>query len=270
MLDAAKIMDSFSLTYHLDNTQVGVLILNEDQQIIYWSSAAEDIFGWPASEVVGRTVSSLNLVFHEDKEQVFDALEMILSGNSIRNHLVNRNTTRLGKVIYCEWYNSALKDESGKIKSILSIVQDVTERTQMEIALEKSQKQLSLIYNSAIDPMWLIAIEGKDQYRFTSINHSFTGVTGLRSDQVVGRTIEEVLPPSSHDLVREKYNEAIKTGKVVDYIEIAIHPAGKKYGEIRVIPIRNESGEIDQILGIANDITEKQLLQEHVEKEKEA
>src|SRR5687768_1808750 len=158
-LDVGKIIDTFSLTYHLDNTPVGVLVLDEDQKIIYWSSAAAEIFDWPASEVLHRTITSLNIVYHEDKEQVFDALEMILSGNSLRNHLVNRNTTRTGKVIYCEWYNSALKDSSGKIKSILSIVQDVTERTQMEIALEKSQKQLSLIYNSAINPMWLISVE---------------------------------------------------------------------------------------------------------------
>ena len=74
----------------------------------------------------------------------------------------------------------------------------------MELALEESQKQLSLIYNSAIDPMWLIGVEGKDEYRFQSINHSFTAVTGLRPDQVVGRKMEEVLPPSSHELVREK------------------------------------------------------------------
>jgi two-component system, NarL family, sensor kinase len=269
-LDVGKIIDTFSLTYHLDNTPVGIMVLDEDQKIIYWSSAAAEIFDWPASDVLHRSIISLNIIYHEDKEQVFDALEMILSGNSVKNHLINRNTTRTGKVIYCEWYNSALKDDSGKIKSILSIVQDVTQRTQMEIALEKSQKQLSLIYNSAINPMWLISIEDKDRYRFQSINLSFTTVTGWRSDQVVGKIMEEVLPESSHELVRGKYREAIETGKVVDYLEIVVLPAGKKYGEIRIIPIKNEYGEITQLLGIAHDITEREMLYERLEKEREA
>jgi two-component system, NarL family, sensor kinase len=268
-LDVGKIIDTCSLTYHLDNTPVGIMVLDEDQKVIYWSSTAAEIFDWPAAEVLHRSINSLNIIFHEDKDQVFDALEMILSGTSLRNHLINRNTTRTGKVIYCEWYNSALKDASGKIKSILSIVQDVTERTQMEIALEKSQKQLSLIYNSAIDPMWLIEVESENNYRFQSINHSFTSVTGLRSDQVVGKKIEEVLPVSSHDLVREKYREAVTTAKVVDYMEIAVHPAGKKYGEIRIIPIKNDYGAVTRLLGIANDTTEKHMLQEQMEKEKE-
>jgi two-component system NarL family sensor kinase len=77
------------------------------------------------------------------------------------------------------------------------------------------------------------------------------------------------MPESSHELVRNKYNEALETGRIVDYVEEASHPSGIKYGEIRVIPIRGEGGEPTRILGIANDITEKVYLQKKLEAERE-
>ncbi|KIC94517.1 PAS domain-containing sensor histidine kinase [Flavihumibacter solisilvae] len=132
-----------------------------------------------------------------------------------------------------------------------------------------SEHQLSLAFNSAIDPMWLIRVEGPNSFRFETINTAFTKVTGWSREQVEGQPIEKIMPEASHDLVREKYNEALQSGKIIDYVEEALHPSGIKYGEIRVIPIPAQSGEPMRILGIANDITEKVSLQKKLDKERE-
>ncbi|WP_460569029.1 PAS domain-containing sensor histidine kinase [Flaviaesturariibacter terrae] len=133
----------------------------------------------------------------------------------------------------------------------------------------ESPFDISSVYRNAIDPMWLVSLEEGEQYVFRSINEAFTQVTGLRSEQVLGRTIEEVLPQTSHYLVREKYNLAIRSGRIVDYVEEARHPAGTKYGEIRVIPVRDSGGKISGIIGMANDITEKTILGMRLEEERE-
>jgi signal transduction histidine kinase len=56
---------------------------------------------------------------------------------------------------------------------------------------------------------------------------------------------------------------------VIDYVEIAVHPAGKKTGDIRVIPVKNSHGIVTRIVGIAHDITDKVNLQEKLDKERE-
>ncbi|RYZ30534.1 MAG: PAS domain-containing sensor histidine kinase [Chitinophagaceae bacterium] len=132
-----------------------------------------------------------------------------------------------------------------------------------------SEHQLSLAFNSAIDPMWLIRREEPNKFLFETINIAFTKVTGWTPEQVEGQPIERIMPETSHEVVRGKYNEAIQSGKIVDYIEEAQHPSGIKYGEIRVIPIPSREGEPAKILGIANDITEKVYLQKKLEKEQE-
>ena len=121
----------------------------------------------------------------------------------------------------------------------------------------------------SIDPMWIINIESGNKFRFEEINASFTAVTGLKPEQVEGRLIEEVLPVTSHKIVREKYTQVIKTGKIVDYIEIAVHPAGEKVGEIRVLPIKNDEGKVVKLMGIAHDITEKTILQRKLDEERD-
>lgn len=132
-----------------------------------------------------------------------------------------------------------------------------------------NEHQLSLAFNSAIDPMWLIRVEGPNSFWFETINTAFTKVTGWTREQVEGQPIENIMPAASHELVRQKYNEALQSGKIVDYIEEALHPSGVKYGEIRVIPIPAMDGEPMKILGIANDITEKVSLQKKLDHKRE-
>ncbi len=68
-------------------------------------------------------------------------------------------------------------------------------------------------------------------------------------------------------MVREKYLEVIRTNKRVDYIEVADYPPGKRVAEVRAIPIFNDEGLVTKIVGIAHDITERQVLREKLSKE---
>jgi two-component system, NarL family, sensor kinase len=264
-----EIIDASSLSYHLENTPLGIIVWDNNDRVIYWSKRATEIFEWGESEVLDRHLSELNLIYHEDVAAVSKNLDAIKNQQLLSNVNVNRNNTKSGKVIYCEWYNSALTDASGKIRSLLSMVQNVTERKEAEQALQETAEQLSLIYNSAIDPMWLISIERENQFVFEGINKSFTTVTGLKKEQVLGLPIEKVMPQAAHELVREKYNQAIETGEVIDYVEVAMHPAGQKVGEIRLIPVKDLNGKITKLVGIANDITEKQALQKQLDAERD-
>ena len=131
-----------------------------------------------------------------------------------------------------------------------------------EHTLFTHEQQLNLIYNSAIDSMWLIGVEPGNNFRFESVNESFKIITGYTDEQVLGKLIEDVMPPSSHDLVRSKYSQAVTTGELVDYIEVAPLPAGKRVGEIRVIPVKNKYGQVTKLVCIANDITARRAAEE--------
>jgi PAS domain S-box-containing protein len=264
-----EIIDNLSLTYHLGNSSIGIILLNRNLEMIYFSPKAQEIFQWQLEAFMNKPFSLEGFVYKDDEKRVHELITELSTGRALHNQGINRNYTASGNVIYCQWYNSVLKDDAGNVVHILSLVQDVTEQMQTSFSLQASEAQLSLVFEGAIDPMWLIRVEGNSRFRFERINAAFTKVTGWTMEQVVGQPIESIMPAASHELVRKKYNESIRFGKIIDYIEEAAHPAGIKYGEIRVIPVRDESGNVTRLLGIANDITEKIMLQKKLEAERE-
>ncbi|HET6256202.1 MAG TPA: MEDS domain-containing protein [Puia sp.] len=137
------------LTYHVENTPLAVIELDKDLNIRRWSPRAEEIFGWKASEALSKNVHDrdFRIIFEEDQEAVNKINEELTQGAVNRNISVNRNYTKSGDLIYCEWYNSVLRDEGGNMITILSLVLDVTERKKAEIILNKSYEEIRQLSN---------------------------------------------------------------------------------------------------------------------------
>jgi PAS domain S-box-containing protein len=125
------------LSFHVENTPLAVIERDRDFRVTRWSSAAERIFGWRAEEVMDTDWQS---IYVEDIEAIKDARERLLNGVEKQNIVHNRTYTKDGAVVYCEWYNSALLDESGNLVSVLSLVMDVTERKRTEAERDRLLK----------------------------------------------------------------------------------------------------------------------------------
>ncbi len=159
--------------------------------------------------------------------------------------------------------------DKGEVVALAGTTQDITERKKSERLLIANEHQLNLIYNNTIDSIWLINIEVTDKkidFRFISINDAFVFVTGLSRQDVEGKLLEEVLPPASHKLVRSKYTETYSKGETIHYFEIAHLPSGERHGEIRVVPIKDPTGKVVQLLGIAHDITESNIAKNKIKR----
>ncbi len=129
------------LTKLVDNTPLAVVEWNAEFRITRWSGQAEKVFGWRHADVVGRSLNEFPLVFEHDWPRVRAAIDLM---HDPRHPCVvsrNRNNTKSGRVVTCEWYNSVLHDKSGRIMAVLSLVLDVTEREQAEQALKEADRR---------------------------------------------------------------------------------------------------------------------------------
>ena len=153
-----------------------------------------------------------------------------------------------------------------QIVGYVGTITDITDRKRAEAALQASERQLGLIYTNISDIVFYLEVEPEDRFRFVSINAAFQIATGLKEDQIVGRLIQEVLPKSAHALVLRNYKKAIRTKKKVGWEEVSEYPAGKKYGEVSVIPILDDAGNCTHLLGAVHDITERKKAEEEISK----
>ncbi|HPA20496.1 MAG TPA: PAS domain S-box protein [Verrucomicrobiae bacterium] len=133
------------LALHVEQTPLGVIEWDLYFQVTSWNAAAERIFGYTAAEAIGRHSAEL-LVPPDVRPQVnkvWDALVAQRGGS----RSTNRNITKDGREIFCEWYNTPLVDASGSVIAVASLVLDVTERhhaeetrVQLEVQLRQAQK----------------------------------------------------------------------------------------------------------------------------------
>ncbi len=120
------------LAFHVESSPLAVVEWDSDFRVSRWSKSAERLFGWKADEVIGKHVNEWQFVFTDDVDAVALVTNRQREGVEVQGVLRNRNYTRDGTILFCEWYNSVLRDDSGQLVSVLSLVLDVTAREKGE------------------------------------------------------------------------------------------------------------------------------------------
>lgn len=120
------------LAFHVESSPLAVIEWDSDFRVSRWSASAERLFGWRADEVIGKHVNEWQFVFADDVDAVALVTNRQREGVEVHGVQRNRNYTRDGSVLFCEWYNSVLHDDRGQLVSVLSLVLDVTARKKAE------------------------------------------------------------------------------------------------------------------------------------------
>jgi PAS domain S-box-containing protein len=131
-----------TLSFHLDNSPLGVIEWDLHFRVIRWSPRAEALFGWTAADVLGRHPSEWEFIHPDDAAAVTVLISDLVAGRLPRNRNVNRNLTKDGRVLHCEWHNSARLGSGETLASIFSLVHDVTDRVVAEQALRTLNEEL--------------------------------------------------------------------------------------------------------------------------------
>ena len=123
-------------------TPLAVVEWDCDSRIRRWAGQAEAMFGWTEAEMLGRSIPTSNFIHGDDEVRVAavvaDLLRHDVSGNVCRN----RNYHKSGRIVHCVWHNSAYLDADGRVSSVVSLAQDLTEQHAIEAELTLSEERL--------------------------------------------------------------------------------------------------------------------------------
>ncbi|MEG5066360.1 PAS domain S-box protein [Microcoleus sp. B3-A4] len=147
------------LTSHFENTPLAVIEWDENFRVSGWSPAAQKIFGWEETEVLGKHFSEWKFIDGGEFEEVESAIYSLNKPGSRCNVVRNSNYHKGGSLVHCEWYNSAFYSDSGQLISVLSLVLDVTERFKFLEVLRQSEERFRIAAESASDLIYEWDIE---------------------------------------------------------------------------------------------------------------
>jgi PAS domain S-box-containing protein len=112
-----------------------------DSVILSWNYGAEQIYGYTASEAIGRTVDFL--VPHDRRHEEVDMIERIRHGGRVR-HFETIRLRKDGAAIHVSLTISPIRDPRGQIVGISHISREISDRKQLEEQLRQTQKLESL------------------------------------------------------------------------------------------------------------------------------
>jgi len=141
---------------------------------------------------------------------------------------------------------------------MISIGEDITERTQTEEKERASQDFLDKILNNIGDPVFV-----KDgRHRFTLVNDAFCSILGLPRDEVIGKTLSEDLPPDEMEHFVKIDRQVLKDGQENLCEELLTVKSGETLTIItKKTRYVNENGD-KFLIGVIRDITELKQAEE--------
>lgn len=245
------------LTYHIDNSPLAVIEWGPDMRLKRWSGAAERIFGWTAEEVLGKTMHDFPWIFQEDEGHVAEVSNDLLTGKDLQRFSTNRNYRKDGTVVHCEWYNSSRLDASGRIRSILSLVLDVTDRKRMEAEREK----FASLADQSPEFIGICDMQGMPFY----VNNAGMRLVGLDTlKQTIHTPVKDFFFPEDQRMITEEFfPRVLREGRAEAEIRFRHFKTGGAIWMIyNVFIIRDAEGKQAGLATVSRNITERKRAEE--------
>lgn len=165
-----------------------VMIRDLEGRIVLWNTGAERLYGFKKEEALGRVSHQLlGSVFSEPLEQI---METLYARDSWDGELIRRSRDGQEICVMSQWV--LYRDSNGCPSRVLETNTDITER-------KNAEEQYHILFCEMIDGFArqevIFSEEGEAvDYRFLTVNPAFERITGLRADEVIGRTLFAVMP----------------------------------------------------------------------------
>ncbi len=233
----------------------GIIVIDSCGTIMTFSPAAEHIFGYMTSEVIGKNVRSLmpepDRSAHDGYIQHYhDTREKRIVGT-------NREVTGLRKDGSEFPMDLAIGEAKlGDETVFTGIVRDITERKNAQDLIRQQQQQLRAI----IDNIPMVIILKDRQGRHLTVNSYYERATGIRPDEIVGLRDDEFLSEEVARTIMEVDNRIMKAKEAETFEEQVPHPDGSAHDYLTTkVPILDPEGGVETLVIAALDITDRKV-----------
>ncbi len=220
----------------------------------YVSPAAMDIFGYTPEEFLATPQLVAKLTHNEWSDYVSERWSCAIAGDAPSGcefQVVHKS----GELRWLSQRCTIIKDEQGTALAMEGIISDITERKQIDAALQESKVRYRNLLDSS--PDWIWEVDANAVYTYAS--PKVEELLGYTPDELIGKTPFDLMPPSEVDRVSAAYSEIVAAKRAFNNLEnINRHKDGQLVVlETSGTPIISAEGELLGYRGVDRDITQR-------------
>ncbi|MCJ7433576.1 MAG: PAS domain S-box protein, partial [Anaerolineales bacterium] len=142
-------------------------------------------------------------------------------------------------------------DATGKATRVAAYARDITERKRNERLLRESEQRYYVLAEASHDMIFVIDRDDKITY----VNHYAAMQLGVQPDALIGQARSRWFGQFDSEKMGKSLKQVIETGKS-QYEEVEIDfPHGTAYLSTWLVPLKDQSGAIDSVMGVSRDIS---------------
>ena len=250
-----------------------IVVLDCERRVLSWPKSAERLFGYSQAEMVGRSADVLftpgDIQTGVPKQEVATALAAGASAakpQTLHRWYVRRDETHFwgsGQV-------HALRDQAGNVRGLAKIFRDRTELKRAEDKLadrmQEAEKRRRL-YEAALSNTPDLAYVFDLNHRFAYANEVLLAMWGQTWDEAIGKNCLELGYEPWHAEMHDREIEQVIATKRPIKGEVPFHGTfGHRIYEYILVPVLDESGNVEAVAGTTRDVTERRQAEQQVQR----
>ncbi|MDX1639669.1 MAG: PAS domain S-box protein, partial [Balneolaceae bacterium] len=241
-----------------DSISDAIYILNEDGRFIDVNRGAEEMYGYPKSYFIDKTLEVLAAPGKVDLQEIKHHIGTVLEGREQR----------------VDWWGERSNGEVFPVKMLMApgtffgqdvvivIARDVSEQFETDRKVKKNQERFRQLFHNA--PIGIILMNRYQEIQQT--NSAFDEIFGYTSEELKGLNVDKVLVPEKYKEEAESISERVLSGQSTE----ATSRRKRKDGTlvdvmIYGVPVRVD-GHTESIFGIYVDISERKRAEDRIRK----
>jgi len=221
--------------------------------------------GYPREELIGMSFRTMHPP--EDAETIYRTFNQVYLTGQPSGAVTFRTIRKDGSSGLVEISAFPLRNDKGEIIGFRGLARNLTERMQMIEALRQSEEK----YRTLLDDMEEGYYEDDLAGNFTFVNDALCHQLGYTRKELMGMNYKVYTPPEKVKEIFQAYNQVYRTGEPIkSFDRESIHKDGRRLlGEISILPLKNEGGEIIGFHGVSRDITDRMQIEKSLRQSEE-
>jgi len=248
----------------VENANDTIIMLTIQGEISYASPHWMDMFGYTPQETLHRHFTQF--IHPDDLPRCMRVFNRIATGAVDASVLEYCAIHRDGS---CRWHTtnlSSIRDQVGQVQHCIAIIRDITDRRQAEEILHRKEQFLRSIYHGVEQPIFVVNISEQAFY-YADWNRAAEKISGIAAEQITGKTPEQIYRAELGQLEQQRLLKCYTTGLPHSYEERQMFNGEITWWLTTLNPLRNEQGEIYQIVGTTFDITQRKVAEAQLQQQ---